>query len=60
MKKTKVTYSDFINAIDDKVGRGIIETRWDCVCWCVGYYGAVDETIWEHIRRAYGDNFFKA
>ena len=46
-------YSTLVNAVE----RSKLKSSFEVVCWCVGYYGAVDIEILELIWKLRADNF---
>lgn len=48
-----MTYGELRNYVE----KAHLKTRWDVVCWLIGYQRVVTETDWDNIGRLYFDNF---
>ena len=49
----QMDYSELVNKIEERTYR---MTRFDVVCYLIGYNGVVTETDFENILKAYQDN----
>ena len=54
MAREQMTYCELVNHVE---GHKNIRTKWDVVCWLIGYQKVVTETDWENIMRLHSDNF---
>ena len=48
-----MTYAELINAVE----KHNIKSRFNTVCYCVGYLGKVDDDTLDLIRKLYLDGF---
>ena len=53
----EVTYADIVNILTEQK---YIETQFELVSYCIGYYGCFTKEMWEHAQKAFSDGFFKA
>lgn len=54
MKKNQMSYSELVNHVEQCPVR---MTKWDVVCWLIGYQEVVTADDFENICRLYTDNF---
>ena len=53
-KKKQMTYSELVSHVEEQVVR---MSRWDVVCWLIGFQGAIGKEDLENIRKLYVDGF---
>lgn len=51
-------YGEFINFIKNAIKNGIPKKGFNIVCYCVGYFGYIDDRLMDMLIKAYGDGFF--
>lgn len=56
-----MSYSELVNhveVVNSEVESCFrIKTKWDVVCWLIGYQKVITESDWENIMRLYRDGF---
>lgn len=56
-----MSYSELVNHLERVNSEGKscfrLKTKWDVVCWLIGYQKVVTESDWENIMRLYDDGF---
>lgn len=54
MDKQQMSYEELVNHIEERKDR---MTKWDVVCWLIGYQHVITAADWDNIVRLYVDNF---
>lgn len=54
MKKKQMTYKQLVNLVE---GCNYLRTKWDVVCFLIGYQEVITKADFEHIMRLRDDNF---
>lgn len=54
MKKKQMTYSELVNHVE---GCNYLRTKWDVVCFLIGYQKVITEADLEHIMRLRDDHY---
>ena len=54
MKKKQMTYSELVNLVE---GRNYLMTKWDVVCFLIGYQEVITKVDLEHIMRLRDDRY---
>lgn len=59
-KEAREIFITLINELEREWKKGLINTRWELVNYCIGRYGAVTESVALAINDLYFDAFIKA
>ena len=60
MKPARAYEAEIINELESFWRLNLLNTRFDVLGFCVGFYGSVNESILEAVVMLYCDGFIKA